>query len=549
MVTWIVGGVIGVQGYFLITRTAHREAEARVQDAIRVAFRLIQTELDRHPANAKRIDMAFESETAPSPSLAALLRSTQKSGSARGFVLLNGGLCVAEGKLDRSAGIAHIAFLPLSGANRLPDQIRDMLFGSGSGQGMPQATITIFEKDVRIATNVVTAQGERAIGTKASPEVAARVLGQGLSWNDRARVLDRWMIASYEPIRSETGEILGMVYAGLDEAHYTAQARRDIVQFLISIAALSLFVSLLVYWYARQVARPLGELTTAAIALGVGSPKLISANPSDPKEIQVLGDTFNQMAKQILARTAELEASREKAQKALSDYLGVLGFVAHELKSPLAGARSQLMMIAEGYAGEVPGEMKRPLSAMERALDYGLEVVHSFNQLSRADGEGFKVKFVDINDFGEDVAGPAMADLESLAEARGMKITLDAEARKLRGDPDLLRVVMNNLIGNAVKYGREGSTIRISTRQAGNAMRVEVFNEGIGVEPDNLANLFQKFYRVHDPKTKLTKGTGVGLYLVRRFIEFQCGVVGAESEYGSWIRFWFQIPSVAAADN
>jgi two-component system, NtrC family, sensor kinase len=541
-ITWIIGGVVGVQGYRLITQTAHREAEARVQDANRVASRLLQAEVDRLQTNGNRVELVSESEAASSPSLAALLRTTRKYGNAKGFVLLNRGLCLASAKLDQSKGEVNVAVLPLSGENRLPDQIRDLVFGSGSDNGMPQATITIFEKDVRIATNVVTARGERAIGTRAAPEVAARVLGQGLAWNDRARVLDRWTIASYEPIRSEDGKVLGMLYAGLDEAPYTAQRRRDSVQFLVSIAVLSLLVSWLVWWFARQVARPLGALTTAAMALGVGSPKLITVDSADPKEIQVLGETFNQMSKQIQTRTTELEVSREIAQKALDDYMEVLGFVAHELKSPLAGARMQLMMINDGYAGEVSESMKRPIGAMGRALDYGLEVVHSFNQLSRAEGEGFVAKLVNIEDFGVEVVRPAMADSESQALARGIKLTLEAEAKRLRGDPDLLRVVMDNLIGNAIKYGREGSTVRISTRQDDNGMRVEVYNEGIGVAPDKIAKLFQKFYRVHDPETKLTKGTGVGLYLVRRFVELQGGVVGAESEHGAWIRFWFRIP-------
>jgi two-component system, NtrC family, sensor kinase len=545
--TCVIGIVVGGQGYRLITRTAHREAEARVQDAIRVAFRVIQTEIDRLPTNERRIEIASESEAASSPSLATLLRSTRKYGNAKGFVLSNRGLCLASGKLDRSTGAANVAILPLSGENQLPDQIRDIIFGSSSDNGMPQATITIFEKDIRIATNVVTAGGERAIGTRAAPEVAARVLGQGLPWNDRARVLDRWMIASYEPIRSNAGEVLGMVYAGLDEAPYSARARRDAVQFLASIAALSLLVSLLVWWFARQVARPLGALTTAAMALGEGSPKLIAPDPSDVREIQILGETFNQMSNQILVRTTELEVSRKKAQKALDDYLEVLGFVAHELKSPLAGARMQLMMINEGYAGEVSESMKPPIAAMGRALDYGLEVVHSFNQLSRAEGEGFNARLLDIEDFGNEVVRPAMTDFESQASARGMVLALEARAKRLHGDPDLLRVVMDNLIGNAIKYGREGSTVRISTWQADNAMRVEVHNEGVGVAPDKIGNLFQKFYRVHDPKTKLTKGTGVGLYLVRWFVELQGGVVGVESEYRAWIKFWFEIPSDAVA--
>jgi signal transduction histidine kinase len=54
--------------------------------------------------------------------------------------------------------------------------------------------------------------------------------------------------------------------------------------------------------------------------------------------------------------------------------------------------------------------------------------------------------------------------------------------------------------------------------------------------------LSQKFYRVHDPATKTAKGPGVGLYLVRRFVELQGGVVGVEGEYKSWIAFWFKIP-------
>jgi two-component system NtrC family sensor kinase len=541
--TWIIGGVVGIQGYRFISRTAHREAGARVQDAIRVAFRIIHTEMDRLPTNEKSIKVEFRSEAASSASYAALLRSARKQGAAQGFILLNRGLCLASIKFDQIAESGDAVILPLAGENGIPDQIREYVFGANREDGMPKATITIFEKDIRIATNVITARGERAVGTRASPEVAARVLGQGLPWNDRARVLDRWVIASYEPIRSEDGEVLGMVYAGLDEAPYSAQARRDGVQFLVSIAFLSLIVSLLIWWFARQVARPLGSLTTAAMSLGKGLPELIAVNASDPKEIQVLGEAFNRMAEQILARTAELEASREKTQKALDDYLEVLGFVAHELKSPLAGASAQLMMIEEGFAGEVSGEMKRPLTAMQRALNYGLEVVHSFNQLCRAEGEGFRAKRVEIKNFSAEVAQPALADFESQASARGIKFELDADGMQFLGDPDLLRVVMDNLIGNAVKYGREGSTIRISGQKAGDSVRVEVFNEGIGIAPDKIGKLFQKFYRVHDPETKLTKGTGVGLYLVRRFIELQGGKVGVESEYGAWIKFWFQLPA------
>jgi hypothetical protein len=125
---------------------------------------------------------------------------------------------MAAGHFDPASGSTTVLLRELRGQNRLPDQIRDVVFGAAS-KGQPvRATLTIFERDVRIATNVVTPLGERAIGTRASPEVARRVLVEGLPWNDRAKVLERWTIASYEPIRSAGGEVVGMLYEGVGVA-------------------------------------------------------------------------------------------------------------------------------------------------------------------------------------------------------------------------------------------------------------------------------------------------------------------------------------------
>ena len=74
---------------------------------------------------------------------------------------------------------------------------------------------------------------------------------------------------------------------------------------------------------------------------------------------------------------------------------------------------------------------------------------------------------------------------------------------------------------------------------------MEVRNQGVGVPADALPNLFRKFYRVQDPATSGTKGTGVGLYLVRRFVELHGGQVAVEGEYGQWIAFSFTVPCTA----
>lgn len=542
VLTWAVGGVVGLEGYRLIARTARREAEARVEDAVRVARRLIEADFDRMAPGDEGVVRVPPGEVAGAPPLTALASSARDGAVARGFVLLERGLCLAAARRNPADGAVTVTLRPLGGENRLPDRIRDIVFGpSGAGQPVA-ATITIFERDVRIATNVVTVRGERAVGTRASAEVSRRVLGEGLAWNDRARVLDRWTIASYQPIRSAGGEVVGMFYAGLDEAPYVAQGRRNIALFLDSIAVLSLLVSGLVWWFGRRIARPLTELTSASSALAAGAPRPIVVAPSDPEEIRTLGETFNRMADQIQARTRELEASREKAQKALDDYMEVLGFVAHELKSPLAGAKMQLELIDGGFTGEIPEAMKRPLAGLGRAVDYGNEVAQSFNQLSRAESEGFTAHPRDLADFTSAVVRPAVADCEAAAAARGMTIAIEGEAGPAHADPDLMRVVMDNLVGNAVKYGRENGTVRITVRRDTHGLRVAVRNDGVGVSAENIPKLFTKFYRVHDRATTTTKGTGVGLYLVRRFVELHGGKVGVEGEYGSWVTFWFEIP-------
>lgn len=541
VMTWAVGGVVGFVGYQLITQSVQREAESRVRDAVRVARRITEAELERLPVREEGVEIVPASDVAQTAALSPLVSLARTQGTARGFVLLDRGLCLAAAA-RKGPGDVTVAVRPLRGLNRLPDEIRDVVFGPSDDAGPPRATVTIFERDVRIATNVVTAHGERAVGTRASAEVAERVLGQGLAWNSRARVVDRWTIASYEPIRSIGGDVVGMIYAGLDEAPYVAEGRRDIARFLIAIATMTVLVSAMLWWLGRQVTRPLATLTSSATALGAGAPAPIAVRDSDALEIRVLGETFNRMAEQIHARTTELEASHREARKALDDYMEVLGFVAHELKSPLAGARTQLDMLDDGYVGEVPEAMRRPLAALRRALNYGLEVAHSFNQLSRADGEGFAPQWREIKDFAAEVVRPAMAEFEGAAAARRMSLELDDGAVSIHADPDLLEVVLNNLIGNAIKYGREGTAVRITAKSTAEGLRVDVRNEGLGVPPEKIPNLFRKFYRVQDQAMKATKGTGVGLYLVRRFVELHGGQVGVEGEYGSWIAFWFSIP-------
>ncbi len=184
VLTWLVGGVIALVGYRQMTAAVRHEAVARVEEAARVGQRLLEVEfphLDPNgplPRDAKLLRLLAEDIHQGTP-LYSFIRKAEADGKAEGFALLDEGLCMVSVR-RAPAGDRYVAVVwPLRAANWQPDHIREVVFGS-DGHGPESATITIFEKDVRIATNVRLPDGRRATGTRVSEEVARTVLGDEL---------------------------------------------------------------------------------------------------------------------------------------------------------------------------------------------------------------------------------------------------------------------------------------------------------------------------------------------------------------------------------
>ena len=126
------------------------------------------------------------------------------------------------------------------------DQTRLLVYGEETHGGKPLGTVTFFLGPTRVATNVLDAQGRRAIGTTVSREVQKAVLEEGLRWHSRAWVVDAWYLSAYTPIRDPNGSIIGMLYVGLLEAPYEELRAHLIARFLIPVGvviALGLLVT------------------------------------------------------------------------------------------------------------------------------------------------------------------------------------------------------------------------------------------------------------------------------------------------------------------
>ncbi len=135
------------------------------------------------------------------------------------------------------------------------DRIKNIVFKDAKYKGKEIGTATIFLGDLRISTNVMDKEGNRAIGTRAMKEVQERVLGKGMPWIQRAFVVDDWYITAYEPIRDVQDRIVGMLYVGMLESKYALMKERLILLFFFFSMSGMLIALTISFFLSRMMFR------------------------------------------------------------------------------------------------------------------------------------------------------------------------------------------------------------------------------------------------------------------------------------------------------
>ena len=175
-------------------------------------------------------------------------KRTEKMEESSGMVLKSAHLIIGFNGEMLGALIGGVL---LNRNYEIVDRIKNIVFKDAQYKGKEIGTATIFLGDLRISTNVIDKEGNRAIGTRAMKEVQEQVLGKGLPWIQRAFVVDDWYITSYEPIRDIQNKIVGMLYVGMLESKYALlKARLILLFFFFSMSGMliALTVSFLLSW-------------------------------------------------------------------------------------------------------------------------------------------------------------------------------------------------------------------------------------------------------------------------------------------------------------
>lgn len=139
-----------------------------------------------------------------------------------------------------------------------------------------------------------------------------------------------------------------------------------------------------------------------------------------------------------------------------------------------------------------------------------------------------------------------MALLEPRAEAQQIKLVhkLD-DLKTISADPKRIEEIFSNLITNAINYSPEGGTVTVSARCLNENVEIKVSDEGVGIPETEIPKIFDKFYRVKDPKTRKVTGTGLGLSIVKGIIEAHNGTIDVESVPGEGTTFRILLPLMA----
>jgi len=245
-----------------------------------------------------------------------------------------------------------------------------------------------------------------------------------------------------------------------------------------------------------------------------------------------------------LSQAVEKAWRIEQLAAANQAYFEMLGFVSHELKSPIASLVMDVETILCGYEGEVTPGQSRKLQKVVEKSQYLLGLIGEYFTLSRIEGGQFEANIQSDVDFTGDVLGGALDIVQAQIVEKGITLHREwpDELVRVEGDPGLLRILLVNLLDNAVKYGVRDGEIRLRVERTDDKLTLSVWNKGPGFPPDQKPRLFRRFSRLQTPELLKRKGTGLGLYAVWRIVHLHGGSVWAESAPGEWAEFVVEIP-------
>ena len=310
------------------------------------------------------------------------------------------------------------------------------------------------------------------------------------------------------------------------DAEFDAAFRQSVNSALILAGITAILSAVGVSWFvSQQITHPIRSLVALSQQIAGGSyQQRLKLDTRD--EFAELVESFNRMAESL----ASTEAMRVQ----------LIGDVSHELKTPLAGIKGYMEGLQDGVLPATP----ETFELIHREADRLQRLVQDLQELSRTEAGRIALDIRPLRP--EAIVNPVVERMQPQFADKSIRLTinLSPDLPEVSADCDRSIQILTNLLGNALQYTPSGGRVELSVRRDHHNLCLAVEDTGIGLSPEALPHVFQRFYRVDKSRSRGSGGTGIGLTVAKHLVEAQGGQIGAESSgLGKGSRFWFTLPT------
>jgi signal transduction histidine kinase len=301
-------------------------------------------------------------------------------------------------------------------------------------------------------------------------------------------------------------------------------------QFLLAGALAAGIALVVARWLARGMTQPLRDMAAAAHRMETGDYST-RVHTRSRDEVGQLATAFNRMS----AELENLEQSRRD----------LVANVSHELKTPIAAIRAHLENLLDGVEQPEPRTMEVMLSQTERLG----RLIEQLLELSRLESGELPLQREEM--LLAPLVTQVLSEIEMARSDRGVAVEseLPNDLPSVNADRERVHQVLFNLVDNAVRFTPAGGAVTVSAHRHNGSVEVKVADTGVGIQPEHLPRLFERFYRADPARSRGDGGTGIGLAIARSVVEAHGGHIRAESELGRGSVFTFDLPVAPAAKN
>jgi two-component system OmpR family sensor kinase len=301
-----------------------------------------------------------------------------------------------------------------------------------------------------------------------------------------------------------------------------------LIELLVTASVLGA-LALLGLWVVRVSLRPLEAIGSTAARIAAGDLTQRVERADERTEVGRLGLALNAMLVQIESAFKEREASERRLRRFVAD-------ASHELRTPLAAVRAYAELFTRG-AAERPADLARSMTGITRESERMTLLVDDLLLLARLDeGRPLERQPVEL----ADVVAEAVETAHMVEPDRPIGMELDSAV--VLGDRDRLRQVVDNLLANVRAHTPPGTPVQVTLSRSNGSAAVVVADSGPGLSEEQVARVFERFYRTDASRTRASGGVGLGLSIVAAVTEAHGGSVSAASRPGEGASFRIELP-------